>query len=181
MKRILSLKIFAVLLIDGILAGLSFNISNYIRLGYFDNLYLETIISWFSLPLIFFIFGTYKRSWKYFSIADLWALIKACLIANIFIFLVVFIFNRLDNVPRLVIILNFFILTFLAGGTRIVYRTLFEKFSFLDFQQIANKIPILLISSGDNAEPFIRATERKNSAYKVLGIINDNKQKKKAQ
>ncbi|MDA9559004.1 polysaccharide biosynthesis protein, partial [Alphaproteobacteria bacterium] len=102
----------------------------------------------------------------------LWFLVKACLIVNIFIFLILFIFNRLENIPRLVIILNFFILTFGTGASRIIYRTIFEKFSLLNSYS-TGKIPVLLIGSVDNADSFIRATERNSSIYKVIGIVND--------
>ncbi len=172
MKNIINKNFFIVILIDLIISGMSLNISNYIRINYLEALTLETIFACLLVPIIFFILGVYRRSWKYFSISDLWALVKACLIANICIFLIIFIFNRLDNIPRLVIILNFFTLTFIAGGSRIIYRTIFERFSFLG-SNATDKIPVLLIGSVDNADSFIRVTERKSSVYKVSGIINE--------
>ena len=172
MKKIVNIKFFIVILIDFIISGLSLNVSNYIRIHYLEALTIETIFACILVPIIFFILGVYKRSWKYFSISDLWSLVKACLIANIFIFLIIFIFNRLDNIPRLVIILNFFTLTFGSGGSRIIYRTIFERFSFL-VSNSTGKIPVLLIGSVDNADSFIRATDRKSSVYKVIGIVNE--------
>ena len=173
MKKIINIKVFIVILIDFFVSGFSLNISNYIRINYLEALItIETVFACILVPIIFYILGVYKRSWKYFSISDLWFLVKACLIANIFIFLIIFIFNRLENIPRLVIILNFFTLTFATGGSRIIYRTIFERFSFLTSNS-TGKIPVLLIGSVDNADSFIRATERKSSVYKVIGIVNE--------
>ena len=130
------------------------------------------------MPAVFIFIGIYKRPWKYFSIDDLWSLVKACILANILIFLTIFIFNRLDNIPRLVIILNLFTLVFFTGGIRIIYRTILEKLVFLSSSD-KTRIPTLLIGSGDNADFFIRATERTNSIYNVIGILNQDQNKAK--
>ena len=74
--------------------------------------------------------------------------------------------------PRLVIVLNFFTLVVLSCAVRIIYRSVFEKF-FLDIKaNNANNIPVLLVGSEENSDAFIRGTERKNSPYKVMGIIS---------
>ncbi len=177
MKNFLNFKIIIAIVIDFILSGLAINISNYIRLNFFEVIKLETISACLLLPVVFIFIGIYKRPWKYFSIDDLWSLVKACLIANILIFLAIFIFNRLENIPRLVIILNLFILVFLTGSTRIIYRTIFEKFAFLSSDKA--RIPTLLIGAGDNADFFIRATERTDSVYNVIGILDLDHNKNK--
>ena len=178
MKSFLNIKIFLAIIIDFILAGIALNISNYIRLNHLEDIRLETLCASFILPIIFIFLGIYKRPWKYFSIMDLWVLVKAWLYANILIFLSIFIFNRLDNIPRLVIILNLFTLVFCLGSIRITYRTLSEKFAFIS-SETNQRIPILLIGTGDTADSFIRGSERQNSNYKVIAIVHldDNKNK----
>ena len=178
MKNFLNIKTIIAIIIDLILAGLAINISNYIRLNFLENIKVETICASLLLPAVFIFIGIYKRPWKYFSIDDLWSLVKACILANIFIFLTIFIFNRLDNIPRLVIILNLFTLVFFTGGIRIIYRTILEKFVFLSSSD-KTRIPTLLIGAGDNADFFIRATERTNSIYNVIGILNQDHNKAK--
>ena len=178
MKNFLNLKIIIAILIDSIVAGLAINISNYIRLNFLEDIRVETVCASLLLPLVFIFIGIYKRTWKYFSIDDLWSLVKACILANILTFLTIFIFNRLDNIPRLVIILNLFTLVFFTGGIRIVYRTIFEKFIFL-YSSDKARIPTLLIGAGDNSDFFIRANERTNSIYNVIGILNLDHNKNK--
>ena len=178
MKNFLNFKIIIAILIDSIVAGLAINISNYIRLNFLEDIRVETVCASLLLPLVFIFIGIYKRTWKYFSIDDLWSLVKACILANILTFLTIFIFNRLDNIPRLVIILNLFTLVFFTGGIRIVYRTIFEKFIFL-YSSDKARIPTLLIGAGDNSDFFIRANERTNSIYNVIGILNLDHNKNK--
>ena len=178
MKNFFNFKIIIAVVIDLILSGLAINVSNYIRLNFFEAIIVETICASLLLPVVFIFLGIYKRPWKYFSIDDLWSLVKACLLANILIFLAIFIFNRLENIPRLVTILNLFMLVFITGSTRIIYRTMFEKFAFLSSSD-KTRIPTLLIGAGDNADFFIRATERTDSIYNVIGILDLDKNKTK--
>jgi O-antigen biosynthesis protein WbqV len=171
MKSFFNIKVIVAIFIDFLLGGLSLNLSYYIRLNFFENINLEIICASLLLPILFIFSGIYKRAWRYFSISDLWSLLKACILANIFIFVIIFIFNRLENIPRLVIILNLFVMVFFTGGVRIFYRALSEKLIFFTSGR-NTRIPTLLIGGGDNADSFIRATERKNSIYIVIGIIN---------
>ena len=175
MINLIKKRFLIVLLIDFFISGISINLSGFIRLGnFYATNSQETVIAALVVPITFFVFKIYKTSWRYFSLLDMWSLIRVCLVANIFIFISIFILNRLEMTPRLVIILNFFFLSALLCGARIIYRSLFEKF-FLD-ANIRNKdnIPVLLVGSEENADVFIRGTERKNSPYRVSGIISQN-------
>jgi len=173
MTKYVNKRFLIVLLIDFIVGAVSINFSGFIRLGdfYTVNSY-ETLIAAILVPATFLFFKIYKTSWRYFSLLDMWALVRTCLIANIFIFISIFILNRLGMTPRLVIVLNFFTLVVLSCAVRIIYRSVFEKF-FLDIKaNNANNIPVLLVGSEENSDAFIRGTERKNSPYKVMGIIS---------
>lgn len=167
-------KIFIVITLDLLLSVFALNLSVYIRINYFDLFTIETVIAALIVPLTFYFFNIYKRPWRYFAISDLWFLVRTCLLANIFLFIIVFIFNRLDNIPRLVILLNFFTLTCSTCSARIIYRSIIEKLSN-SLNNKVKKIPILFAGTGDDADSFIRDTERKNSVYKVVGLISENK------
>ena len=175
MRNLVNIRFLVVLLIDFVIGGLSVNLSSYVRLGSFYTVSsYETLIAALVVPSIFLFFKIYKTSWRYFSLLDMWSLIRICMVANIFIFICIFILNRLGMTPRLVIVLNFFTLSILACATRIIYRSAYEKL-FLD-ANAKNKdgIPVLLVGSVGNADAFIRGTERNNSPYKPLGIISQS-------
>ena len=174
MTSLIKIRFLIVLLIDFLLGAIAINLSSFIRLGESFVYFTETLIAAFLVPSTFYFFKIYKSSWRYFSLLDMWSLIRICLIANIFIFISIFIFNRLELIPRLVIVFNFFTLSICTCSSRIVYRSLFERFS--KDVRIKNKdyISVLLVGSEENADSFIRGTERKNSAYKAIGIISQN-------
>ena len=60
-------------------------------------------------------------------------------------------------------------------GARIIYRSVFEKFNFDISKRKEDSISVLLVGNEENADDFIRGTERKNSSYKAIGIISENK------
>ena len=97
MTNLIKKRFLIVLLIDFCIGAVSINLSGFIRLGnfYAINSY-ETLIAAITVPSTLFIFKVYKNSWRYFSLVDMWSLIRVCLVANIFIFISIFILNRLD-------------------------------------------------------------------------------------
>ena len=54
MKNFLNLKIIIAIVIDFILSGLAINISNYIRLSFFEVIKVETISACLLLPVVLF-------------------------------------------------------------------------------------------------------------------------------
>ena len=174
MIRLIKIRFLIVLLIDFLISVLSINLSGFLRLGeFFINSY-EVIIAAIVVPVTFYFLKIYKTSWRYFSLLDMWALIRACLIANIFIFISIFIINRLEMIPRLVIVLNFFSLSVLTCGARIVYRSMFERLNLNISKKKEASIPVLLVGSEESSDDFIRGTERRSSSYKAIGIISES-------
>ncbi len=175
MIHLLKIRFLIVLLVDFIISIASIYLAGYLRLGnFFINSY-ESIIAAIVVPITFYFFKIYKTSWRYFSLPDMWSLIGVCLIANIFIFISIFILNRLEMIPRLMIVLNFLSLSVLTCGARIVYRSMFEKLNLGISKKKEGSLPVLLVGSEENADDFIRGTERKNSSYEAIGIISANK------
>ena len=92
MTKFVNKRFLIVLLIDFIVGAVSINFSGFIRLGdfYTVNSY-ETLLAAILVPVTFLFFKIYKTSWRYFSLLDMWTLVRTCLIANIFIFISIFI------------------------------------------------------------------------------------------
>ncbi len=171
----IKIRFLIVLLIDFFISIISINLSGFLRLGEFFINSTEVIIAALVVPITFYFLKVYKTSWRYFSLLDMWSLIRACLIANIFIFISIFILNRLEMFPRLVILLNFFSLSVLTCSARIFYRSMFERLNLNISKKKEASIPVLLVGTEESADDFIRGTERRSSSYKAIGIISENK------
>ena len=88
MINLIKKRFLIVLLIDFFISGISINLSGFIRLGnFYATNSQETVIAALVVPITFFVFKIYKTSWRYFSLLDMWSLIRVCLVANIFIFI----------------------------------------------------------------------------------------------
>ena len=167
---------------DVIMAVLSFGLSVYLYLG--SEVLAIPIKIWiiefsaFALisVVIFWSMGLYRGIWRYASMNDLEAIFKAvCLVIPIFA-LSMFLINRLEFLPRASLFINWFILILMLGGPRFLYRILKDGSdrNLLRSERVDCE-PVLLFGTNDTAERFIREMGRdQNSAYRVVGIIDDN-------
>ena len=97
---------------------------------------------------------------------------SASLIVLIF-FVALFTTTRLEDLPRSLPFINWFVLMALLGGPRFLYRLLKDRrFEFKSEHSNHPRIPVLLVGAGDSAELFIRDLARSNANYRVAGIIS---------
>jgi len=167
---------------DTAMAALSFLLALYLRLG--DDtidyagalLPLSTLLCAGVCLLVFARRRIYRGLWRYASIPDLVAIIKAVTLALLLFYLTLFALTRLSGVPRSVPLIHWLLLIALLGGPRFAYRILRDRQLGLGAMMATeNRIPVLLIGAGDRAELFLRDTRSGPSAqYLVVGIVDDN-------
>ena len=168
---------------DILITALCFNLSIFLRLGNeFSSLPSSLIINGTILITIIGAFvyrltGLYKGIWRYASINDLINIIKATSITISIFLILMFATTRLENFPRSVLFINWFVLIMSLSGSRAVYRLYKDKKIFLkSFKDNSNSIPVLLIGANDRAELFVREMSRNNNpTHKVIGILDINK------
>ncbi len=166
---------------DVLMAGLSFVIALYLRLG--DSIYL--LPDWYVLKhtalfmalaaALFWPMGLYRGVWRYASVDDLMSITRA-VTALVLVFLpAVFLMSRLEEFPRSVVIINWFVLLILLGGPRFLYRLFKDGRVDLALQRRGrNLVPVVLVGAGDEADLFIRAMARNpDASYHVVGVIDD--------
>ena len=121
---------------------------------------------------VFWLMGLYRGVWRYASMNDLLAITRSVSLAILVFLLVMFLWTRLDQVPRSVVVINWFVLMALIGGPRFLYRL--AKDRRLDFRLERGddaRVPVLLAGAGDGTEMFIRALSRDPEAnYRVLSM-----------
>lgn len=125
----------------------------------------------------FNIFNIYSQVWRYCSIQDLIIIIKAITTTIIIFFLILFLVNRLENIPSSFFLINWMVLLLLIAGPRLIYRIYQEQLVNFDLFDNDDLSPILILLVGINndTESFIRNLLRSHSKlYKVIGIITDD-------
>lgn len=165
---------------DIVMAGLSFFLALYLRLGgeVWDRPYLVNGMLLFTgvAAAVFWSMKLYGGVWRYASLNDLIAIAKAATLTGLIFLPLLFLVSRLEGLPRSIIFINWFTLMALLGGPRFLYRLLKDRHISLKMEEARNgarKIPVLLVGAGDEAELFIRAMSRGEGAeYLVTGIVS---------
>jgi FlaA1/EpsC-like NDP-sugar epimerase len=119
--------------------------------------------------------GLYRGVWRYASMNDLVAIIRAVTLALAVFLPLTFLLTRLDSLPRSWLVISWFVLIFLLGAPRMLYRVFKDQgFRHLLERNGHRRVPVLLIGSGDAAETFIREMGRdRHSAFEVLGAMDE--------
>jgi len=93
---------------------------------------VETIF-WQVLPLVvsiqgffFWYHGLHLGIWRFASLPDLVTILRSVIIGTLAIVLVLVLFNRLERIPRSSLIFYPFILIFLLGMPRLLYRLWYQ-------------------------------------------------------
>ena len=167
---------------DLIMAALSFLLSVYLRLADdyssydFNQILPICAIFTFICAIVFRVSGLYRGVWRYASITDLWEITKAVSFVILVFAFVMFLWTRLETLPRSIFIINWFVLMALLGGPRFFYRLMKDRHFDLSAGIIdAQQIPVLLAGASDGAELFIRSLrQNEDICYRVVGIAAEN-------
>ncbi len=163
------------------MAALSFALALYLRLG--DDMLAKeprlTILYGISFTAIaaaiFLLTGLYRGIWRYASLPDLFNIVRAATLTELVFLPVMFLFTRLDTLPRSFLLIDWLVLIALLGGPRLGYRLFKDRgLDHLLESSRGARVPVLLISTKEGADTFIRETVRDpNAVYRVVGMLSD--------
>ncbi|MFQ5658311.1 MAG: polysaccharide biosynthesis protein, partial [Candidatus Methylomirabilales bacterium] len=124
--------------------------------------------------VIFAWFHLYQGLWRYVSMADILAMLKAATLSSfLFVGAVVVIFGH--GFPRSIFVLDWVLCLALVGGVRLGLRAFRE--TSRKYRQLGRKRAII-IGAGDAGEMLIRETERNPALnYEVVGFVDDDPRK----
>jgi FlaA1/EpsC-like NDP-sugar epimerase len=167
---------------DVVMAALSFFLSFYLRVGGAIHQFPASLLLAYGLGfaatagIVFLSTGLYRGIWRYASLPDLIALVKAASLVILIFFPLIFLATRGEALPRSLIVINWMVLVALLGGPRFLYRVI--KDGNLDHileRTSRVPIPVLVIGAREDADLFIRTTRRDpERLYRVVGLIADN-------
>ena len=175
-----SSRALLVALNDVILAAVAFEVSVWLRyLTYgapqeFGFLWQGTVVFTCVAAVSFWAFGLYRGIWYYASFNDIVAILKAVSIATLVFLPILFVMNRLDALPRSVLVINWVLLVVLLAGPRFLYRVLKDGDLTSVFERHdPAQIPVLIAGISDAADTFIRETKRSlRSPYRIVGLVD---------
>ena len=163
---------------DIVMAALSFAVSLYLRVGggivyYSRGLLAGTVLMAIIAAGVFWSLRLYRGIWRYASASDLLALTRAATIVILIFVPALFVLTRAEALPRSVPVINWFILIFMIGAPRFLYRIVKDRqFGLLQPSHDPQSIPVLLAGAGDSAELFIRAAHRsKTQLYRAVAMV----------
>ncbi|NWF36787.1 nucleoside-diphosphate sugar epimerase/dehydratase [Mariprofundus sp. KV] len=125
-----------------------------------------------ALPLqatCFWYFGLYRGIWRFASIPDLMRIFKAVFLGAIFAFIALFVWQRLEGLPRSVMILYPAILAVGLAAPRLLYRWIKDR--HLNIRSFERKRS-LLIGAGQAGELLVRDL-LKSGPYEAVGFLDD--------
>ncbi|MEP6882481.1 MAG: nucleoside-diphosphate sugar epimerase/dehydratase [Dokdonella sp.] len=122
---------------------------------------------------IFWITGLYKGLWRFASLPDLWNILRATMLGALAIAITLFVYNRLETVPRTVLLLYPIVLAVLLGLPRLAYR--YWKDNRLDFLSRSPAMRVLVLGAGRAGDTLVRGLIRE-SRYQLVGMLDDNPQ-----
>ncbi|HET7175220.1 MAG TPA: nucleoside-diphosphate sugar epimerase/dehydratase [Gammaproteobacteria bacterium] len=132
-----------------------------------------TLIVGLAVPfhaLSFWLFGCYRGIWRYASIPDLVRILKAVGLGAIATFLGAFLFQRLEGVPRSVLVLYPILLGLGLGGSRLLYRIFKDRWISLGD---ASAERALVVGAGRAGELLIRDL-RRHGPFLPVALVDDD-------
>ncbi len=181
LRKIYLRRNYIAVLHDAVMAGFSFYISLYLRFGYAFNAeadYIKLGIPLFTVVCLstFITMRLYKGLWRYASLRDLTAIIKAVTLAIVIFLALMFMVTRLESMPRSVLAINWLLLVVMLGAPRFIYRLVKDGGIGLDLFTLQDeRIPVLLVGLGTQADLFLRdSANNKQFMYRVVGVVDDN-------
>jgi len=120
--------------------------------------------------LVFWQIGLYRGLWRFASVPDLWNIVKACVLGLFAILLGLFLYNRLDMVPRTVLVLYPLALMALLGAPRLLYRAWKDRRT--EGSRREGSVRTLILGAGRAGEALVRDLRRVGT-YQPVGFLDD--------
>lgn len=168
---------------DIVMTVISLYASLYLRLGdrFITFFPAETLIMAGTLfgaiaAGVYMYLDLYRGVWRYASINDLFAITRAVSLVILIFLLAMFLWSRLDNLPRSYLAINWFVLMALLGGPRFIYRLIKDRRIDFRLEDVSTpRVPVLLVGAGDAAEEFIRSLNRSpDASYRIAGLVSES-------
>jgi len=135
-----------------------------------DLLYVALAVQ----ALSYWYFGLYRGIWRFASLPDLKRILQSVFIGALITYSILFVWIRLESIPRSTFVLYPLMLMFGLSGTRLLYRWLKDR--KINISAIEGK-RVLIIGAGQAGELLARDILHSDK-YIPVGFLDDDKKKK---
>ncbi len=136
---------------------------------YFSGMLLVMALALPIHAVTLWMFGCYRGIWRYASIPDLIRILKAVTLGALATLLGAFLFERLEGVPRSVLLLYPILLAIGLGSSRILYRVFKDQWGNFGDDATARA---LIVGAGRAGELLIRDL-RRHGPFLPVGLVDD--------
>jgi FlaA1/EpsC-like NDP-sugar epimerase len=169
---------------DTLMAAASFVVSLALRLGTDPTLYSPDLVA-IGTPIFvavaaptFVIFRLPQRVWRFTSIEDVFAIVRAVSLIILVFVLALFWVTRLELMPRSSLVINWFVLITGLAAPRVLFRIYKDRglagLAWPRSHRNDERVPVALIGVNHATETFIRAMDAgRGGDYRVVGIIDE--------
>lgn len=136
------------------------------------------------LPLklgVFFFMNLYQGMWRYTGLPDILNILKANLLALLFMALILGFWMRFQGVSRGVVLIDFVLSAGLIAGFRVMIRSVVKGSLWKNnpVQRITKRTRafhrVLIVGAGDTGEKLLREIDQnQNLGIDVVGFVDDN-------
>ncbi len=119
----------------------------------------------------FVFFGLYRGIWRFASLPDLMRILKAVGVGVAIATTALFLFSRMQGIPRSVPAIYAILLVLLLSGSRLTYRWLKDQKLYLSLGQ-----RVLIVGSGKSGEALVRSILRdRHETYHPVAFVDDDR------
>lgn len=116
--------------------------------------------------------GLYRHVWEYVSAQDAINVLKTAFFVVVLYLPTGFVLNRLEDLPRTMLVSSWLMLVMFLAGPRLAYRMAKDRQLRGLISGAPAGTPILLVGAGPDAAHFIQAAQRdRNKSYHVVGML----------
>ena len=129
----------------------------------------------FTQVVVFYVFDLYARIWRYTSLFDLLAILRASTVSCGISFIGVLFLMGSTGYPRSVLVLYYIFNIIFASLIRLSVRVYFSHFHENSVLKSSDKKKIILVGAGKTGEKISREIlSDPGSQYKVVGFVDDD-------
>ena len=123
----------------------------------------------------FMISNLYRGIWRFSSIPDLMKVIGGSTLAVVSSLVVIFLYNRLEDIPRSFFFINWILLILTLGGGRFYYRIWTDYLTSRVKLRLTSNTRVLIVGTGDASNHLIKEIHSQpHMRMDIIGLIDNH-------